>query len=54
MDPPPDKEFPATMEAPDILSHGSRLNAVAVHGFLQGTAPHNPVEWTDSQARKKN
>jgi uncharacterized protein len=27
-DPPQDKSFPATMEAPDILSHGSRLNAV--------------------------
>lgn len=27
-DPPPDKSFPAGMEAPDILSHGLRLNAV--------------------------
>lgn len=27
-DPPQDKSFPAVMEAPDIPSHGSRLNAV--------------------------
>jgi dipeptidyl aminopeptidase/acylaminoacyl peptidase len=27
-DPPLDKEFPMLTEAPDILSHGSRLNAV--------------------------
>jgi len=27
-DPPRDSSFPATIEAPDILSHGSRLNAV--------------------------
>jgi uncharacterized protein len=27
-DPPPDKEFPASTEAPDIPSHGARLNAV--------------------------
>jgi pimeloyl-ACP methyl ester carboxylesterase len=55
MDPPPDKEFPATMEAPDIMSHGSRLNAVLfmasgkeahptillMHGF-----PGNEKNWT--------
>jgi uncharacterized protein len=27
-DPPQDKSFPAVMDAPNILSHGSRLNAV--------------------------
>jgi hypothetical protein len=27
-DPPPDKEFPASTEAPDISSHGARLNAI--------------------------
>jgi len=37
-DPPPDKEFPPTMEAPDILSHGSRLNAVLY--IASGRGPH--------------
>jgi uncharacterized protein len=37
-DPPPDKDFPASMEAPDILSHGSRLNAVFY--LASGRAPH--------------
>jgi hypothetical protein len=27
-DPARDKEFPATMETPDVPSHGARLNAV--------------------------
>jgi uncharacterized protein len=27
-DPPPDKDFPASIQSPDILSHGARLNAV--------------------------
>src|SRR5215813_12127097 len=26
-DPPRDKDFPAAMEAPDIISHSTRLNA---------------------------
>ena len=37
-DPPPDKEFPPTMEAPDILSHGARLNAVLY--IASGRGPH--------------
>jgi Dipeptidyl aminopeptidases/acylaminoacyl-peptidases len=34
----PDKDFPAIMEAPDILSHGSRLNAVFY--LASGSGPH--------------
>jgi pimeloyl-ACP methyl ester carboxylesterase len=41
MDPPPDKEFPATMEAPDIMSHGSRLNAVLF--MASGKEPHPTI-----------
>jgi dipeptidyl aminopeptidase/acylaminoacyl peptidase len=37
-DPPPDKDFPAIMEAPDILSHGSRLNCVFY--LASGRGPH--------------
>jgi uncharacterized protein len=37
-DAPPDKDFPAIMEAPDILSHGSRLNAVFY--LASGRGPH--------------
>ena len=37
-DPPPDKDFPASMEAPDIRSHGSRLNAVFY--LASGRGPH--------------
>lgn len=37
-DPAPDKEFPATMEAPDIMSHGSRLNAIIY--IASGRGPH--------------
>ena len=40
-DPPPDKEFPPTMEAPDILSHGARLNAVFY--VASGRGPHSTV-----------
>jgi uncharacterized protein len=40
-DPPPDKEFPPTMEAPDILSHGARLNAVLY--IASGRGPHPTV-----------
>ena len=40
-DPAPDKEYPAGVEAPDILRHGSRMNAV----FFQasGAEPHPTV-----------
>ena len=37
-DPLPDKASPAIMEAPDILSHGSRLNAVFY--VASGSGPH--------------
>lgn len=37
-DPLPDKASPAIMEAPDILSHGSRLNAVFY--LASGRGPH--------------
>ncbi|MGB7847465.1 MAG: alpha/beta fold hydrolase [Candidatus Acidiferrum sp.] len=40
-DPPPDKDFPAAMEAPDILSHGARLNAVFY--LASGAGPHPTV-----------
>jgi pimeloyl-ACP methyl ester carboxylesterase len=39
-DPPPDKEFPASTEAPDIPSHGARLNAIFY--LASGRGP-NPV-----------
>ncbi len=39
-DPPPDKEHPAGVEAPDIESHGSRLNAVL---FLASGAQSHPT-----------
>jgi pimeloyl-ACP methyl ester carboxylesterase len=37
-DPARDKEFPATMEAPDVPSHGARLNAVLY--VASGAGPH--------------
>ncbi|HTT33900.1 MAG TPA: alpha/beta fold hydrolase [Methylomirabilota bacterium] len=40
-DPAPDKDFPPSMEAPDILSHGSRLNAVLY--IASGRGPHPVV-----------
>jgi uncharacterized protein len=40
-DPARDKEFPAAMEAPDILSHGARLNAVFY--LASGAGPHPVV-----------
>jgi len=40
-DPPRDKEFPAAMEAPDIVSHGARLNAVFY--LASGAGPHPVV-----------
>jgi pimeloyl-ACP methyl ester carboxylesterase len=39
-DPAPDKEYPAGVEAPDILSHGSRLNTVL---FLASGAASHPT-----------
>jgi len=40
-DPPPDKEFPAAVEAPDVISHGARLNAVFY--ISSGRGPHPAV-----------
>jgi len=40
-DPPPDKEFPAAAEAPDVMSHGARLNAVFY--IASGRGPHPAV-----------
>ena len=40
-DPAPDKDFPAATEAPDILSHGARLNAVIF--IASGRGPHPVV-----------
>jgi uncharacterized protein len=40
-DPALDKDFPAEMEAPDILSNGARLNAVIYHA--SGAGPHGTV-----------
>jgi pimeloyl-ACP methyl ester carboxylesterase len=40
-DPAPDKEFPAKMQAPDVLSHGARLNAVLY--VASGSGPHPTV-----------
>lgn len=40
-DPPADKEYPAGVEAPDIVSHGARLNAVLF--LASGVAPHPTV-----------
>jgi dipeptidyl aminopeptidase/acylaminoacyl peptidase len=40
-DPAPDKDNPAGVEAPDIQSHGSRLNAVFF--LASGTGPHPTV-----------
>jgi pimeloyl-ACP methyl ester carboxylesterase len=38
-DPPPDKEFPASTEAPDITSHGVRLNAMFYLASGRGPSP---------------
>ncbi len=40
-DPPPDKEFPAAVDAPDVMSHGARLNAVFY--IASGRGPHPAV-----------
>jgi len=40
-DPPPDRDFPASLEAPDILSGGARLNAVFF--LASGATPHPTV-----------
>lgn len=40
-DPPPDREFPAAVEAPDVMSHGARLNAVFY--LASGRGPHPAV-----------
>ena len=40
-DPPRDKDFPAIMEAPDIISHNTRLNAVFY--LASGAGPHPVV-----------
>jgi uncharacterized protein len=40
-DPPRDKDFPAAMEAPDIISHNTRLNAVLY--LASGAGPHPVV-----------
>jgi pimeloyl-ACP methyl ester carboxylesterase len=40
-DPPPDREFPAAVEASDVMSHGARLNAVFY--IASGHGPHPTV-----------
>jgi uncharacterized protein len=40
-DPAPDKEFPADVAAPDVMSHGSRMNAVIY--IASGRGPHPVV-----------
>jgi uncharacterized protein len=40
-DPAPTKEFPPTMDSPDIMSHGSRLNAIIY--LAAGSGPHGTV-----------
>jgi uncharacterized protein len=40
-DPTPTKEFPPTMDSPDIMSHGSRLNAIIY--LAAGPNPHGTV-----------
>jgi uncharacterized protein len=40
-DPPRDNDSPAAMEAPDIISHGARLNAVLY--LASGAGPHPVV-----------
>ena len=40
-DPPPAKEFPAALEAPEVMSHGARLNAVFY--IASGRGPHPTV-----------
>lgn len=40
-DPAPDKEYPAAMEAPDITSHGARLNSILY--LASGARPHPTV-----------
>jgi pimeloyl-ACP methyl ester carboxylesterase len=40
-DPAPDKEFPADIAAPDVMSHGARMNAVFY--IASGRGPHPVV-----------
>jgi pimeloyl-ACP methyl ester carboxylesterase len=40
-DPAPDKEFPADVAAPDVMSHGARMNAVLY--IASGRGPHPVV-----------
>jgi len=40
-DPAPDKEFPADVAAPDVMSHGARMNAVLY--IAAGRGPHPVV-----------
>jgi len=40
-DPRPDKEYPAALEAPGVMSHGARLNAVFY--IASGRGPHPTV-----------
>jgi pimeloyl-ACP methyl ester carboxylesterase len=40
-DPAPTKDFPPTMDSPDILSHGARLNAIIY--LAAGENPHGTV-----------
>jgi pimeloyl-ACP methyl ester carboxylesterase len=40
-DPAPDKEFPADVAAPDVMSHGARMNAVLY--VAAGRGPHPVV-----------
>jgi uncharacterized protein len=40
-DPTPTKDFPPTMDSPDIMSHGSRLNAIIY--LASGSEPHGTV-----------
>jgi uncharacterized protein len=41
IDPAPDKEFPADVAAPDVMSHGARMNAVLY--LASGRGPHPVV-----------
>jgi uncharacterized protein len=40
-DPAPDKDAPASMDSPDIISHGARLNAIIY--LAAGSGPHGTV-----------
>jgi uncharacterized protein len=41
IDPAPTQEFPPAMDSPDIMSHGSRLNAIIY--LAAGSEPHGTV-----------